>query len=628
MRQHVANEQGLLVFKDTGNKTHHGHVSDTRCRPDITAAFERDWLEDGTVHWSCVRLAGEQASKDEQKKNAISYLHYLLLARPDLYVAPGLLTSKAGIIFLLGIAGDGIRRFSLPWNHNDLYKPLYAFIYRLYKPDNFADPSYSGPFVVDPKETTRNYSWRINLQVTTRDRGAHVLDFSPIFASNPFGTRTHVLSNPSFQFEVEGKALTVLKEQLCRTGTRFDEQTILTHIHKPERVPGVVEAVYHETIEIPYLMGKNKHRLGLRQSGLPFTSIPTPRKVLETLFDVLEVLRYMRFHRQVLHRDISRGNVLYTQEPSSLEPDTQSVGAEATASKELPLCFIKYLLRESNDPCQTSALLIDFNHAEHLGNKQGSEHQRTERTGTPIFISRAVEMGGPVSLADIAQVPAVPNSPEIYTLNHPDRIKKFPLIEKLVVEGPLAAGGGHDWRHELDHDAESVFWLLVYWAMVVQPLQRQGPSEYVDPATWTSLIGAANHRGALVTSLARGLDITHSMYKPLHTLISKLAAILIVDRHWLPESDVRNDPEYINEAFQRLILQFILDHHHETFMDHHVDTRFPTTSQRMDAVRRKRVSPQPLMEAGVKRRCLGVERTEVEGENMRGEEVADINEWW
>jgi hypothetical protein len=26
-----------------------------------------------------------------------------------------------------------------------------------------------------------------------------------------------------------------------------------------------------------------------------------------------------------------------------------------------------------------------------------------------------------------------------------------------------------EFRHELNHDAESVFWLLLYWAMVVQP---------------------------------------------------------------------------------------------------------------------------------------------------------------
>jgi hypothetical protein len=48
-------------------------------------------------------------------------------------------------------------------------------------------------------------------------------------------------------------------------------------------------------------------------------------------------------------------------------------------------------------------------------------------------------------------------------------------------------------------------------------------------------------------------------------LISKLAAILVVDRHWL-ESGVRKHPGYTCEAFQRLILQFIISNRDEDFM--------------------------------------------------------------
>jgi hypothetical protein len=97
-----------------------------------------------------------------------------------------------------------------------------------------------------------------------------------------------VLSNPLSDVQVNGQDLTVLKDQLCRPGSRFNEQSILNHIHQPAKVPGVVEAVHSETIESPLLNGRQKHRLGLRQSGSPFMSIPTVRKMLETLFDVLE----------------------------------------------------------------------------------------------------------------------------------------------------------------------------------------------------------------------------------------------------------------------------------------------------------------------------------------------------
>jgi hypothetical protein len=111
--------------------------------------------------------------------------------------------------------------------------------------------------------------------------------FRTIHARNPFGTRTHVFSNPSL---TQGNNLfpSVIKEQLCRMGRRFDELTILTKIHRPTAVPGVVEAVYGEIIEAPLSPERKKHRLGLRQTGSPFTSIPTAKKMLETLFDPLE----------------------------------------------------------------------------------------------------------------------------------------------------------------------------------------------------------------------------------------------------------------------------------------------------------------------------------------------------
>ncbi len=277
----------LLVFRDTGNNRPRGHVTGTKCRPDITAAFEKDWREDqkGQLHsdWALMRLAGEKASRgksfDTQKKNAATYLHYLLLARPDFLVAQGLLTIGDGVMFLVGTGGVGIQQLIVTWEDENLYRFLYAFIYRLYDPSDFADPSYTRTeFNEETSEVT--YTVRIG----TEDHPG----FRLIHARNPFTTRTHVLSNPSGELVGPERRLTVLKEQLRSTGRRFDEGTILTKIHKQRRVPGVVEAVEIEVIEAPLSPKKEKHRLGLRQMGSPFRSIPTAKKMLETLFDLLE----------------------------------------------------------------------------------------------------------------------------------------------------------------------------------------------------------------------------------------------------------------------------------------------------------------------------------------------------
>ena len=204
----------------------------------------------------------------------------------------GLLIDAAKIIFLLGIGGSCIRRLDVSWDDKELYQLLYAFIYLLYDPDDFADKSYTRT-KVDFIEELVHYSVQIKIPSTTPDGSTRTLDctdFYAICARNPFTTRTHVLSNPSFETKVNGKALTVLKDQLCRIGTRFDEEKILKTIHGKGVVPGVVETVHHETIQNRWsdVIKRDKQRFGLRQFGLPFTSIPTPRKVLEVLFDVLE----------------------------------------------------------------------------------------------------------------------------------------------------------------------------------------------------------------------------------------------------------------------------------------------------------------------------------------------------
>ena len=237
--------------------------------------------------------------------------------------------------------------------------------------------------------------------------------------------------------------------------------------------------------------------------------------------------------------------------------------------------------------------------------------------GTPLFIARAVELRQAVSLPKGgAVVPAIPDSLDEYSLKHPARTNKFSSSKKLFLDPETVNSRSHQWRHELDHDAESVFWLLLYWAMVVQPksLSKKIRNENIGSAPWAGVTGGAEERNALVRSLAQGSlsRVAHSFFKPLQPLIESLAAFLVVDRHWLEQSDNRNQVEYLNEAFQRLILRFILDNRSKEFMDHPVDSNLrsvepvpqsekhsTTTLQARNAEEtRKRPSPQPSIEEG------------------------------
>lgn len=160
-------------------------------------------------------------------------------------------------MFLFGIGGSGILRFSAAWDDN-LYKLMYAFTYRLYEPGHFKDPAYVA-MVPDLQKNYVTYTIRISITVKTEVDDVETKheifkdcpDFLPIYAINPFESRIHILSNPNSEIEVNRKPLRVFKDQLCRPETRFDENYILTLVHSPEKVPGVVEAVYHELIQMP-----------------------------------------------------------------------------------------------------------------------------------------------------------------------------------------------------------------------------------------------------------------------------------------------------------------------------------------------------------------------------------------
>ena len=78
-------------------------------------------------------------------------------------------------------------------------------------------------------------------------------------------------------------------------------------------------------------------------------------------------------------------------------------------------------------------------------------------------------------------VPKVPRSPECYANAHSKRNNDFAEEndEELVDPRKLKNQSQDDeWRHEIDHDVESVFWLL-YWAMVAQPAEGR-PGGYIQ----------------------------------------------------------------------------------------------------------------------------------------------------
>ena len=193
----------------------------------------------------------------------------------------------------------------------------------------------------------------------------------------------------------------------------------------------------------------------------------------------------------------------------------------------------------------------------------------------------------------LAAVPGIPNSPDLYAKAHPDRVEKFPSSKKRLIDPEeiffdprdlIDDNGSHSvFRHELSHDAESVFWLLLYWAMVVQP--ENSLKEDINAPGWSLLNGDHEFRAGFIQNLSSKVpsNLVHLLYEPLKPLIKDLAAILLIDSHWLPVSDPRKDVFYITEAFQRLILKFIIDNRDKEFINHRVEKTFRKRQETQDS---------------------------------------------
>ncbi|KAJ2916736.1 hypothetical protein MD484_g3703, partial [Candolleomyces efflorescens] len=666
----------LLVFKDTHRFPQRGHVSDTKAEPSFIAAFEEHWYESKTneqptpvpttatiepdnkkhVIWPCIRLAGEDASKSNtkrgQEQHAATYLDLLLVARPDFRGGFGLLLTETHMVIMVAVGGSpSILHFPFSWTGDYARRAGHALVYRLYDPGRWLDPEIQSEEAEGQTNACGETSARMDQSqgVATPTAGERVFisDYSYVYGSCTFGTRTHVfIHRPSSKspndIKPARRAPKVVKLQLCRRNIRFSEVDILHKIHLNGGIPGVVRLACHE--RLPSIVpDREQFRLGLEQEGIPFMSIKTPLQMLMVAYDALETTRILHDECDILHRDISKGNVLFV--PPSTVPDFRSPvsmsgeksgpsvdtdesppspsatisaqddaalaetsnrnsgsavdessplhgkfaqeelssGSNDSVNAAPPLreekgpkegtkyAFIASLLGHSRDVRETSTLIIDFNRSEDLGGEPRNENHALDRTGTPIFIARALQEGRPMPLANTGTVLAnMPKAHPSYQTQFPERCEQFHMCEEDQLVVKRDSRTSRDFRHTLHHDAESIFWLIFYWTLMACPAAKakdesEKAAELIPSHVWTPLQSVQGRNGLVKGAMIQQCDI-HPSYQSLFLLAEEMLSFLIVDPHWLSADDPRSHPRYIHECFQRAIFTFVSDHLKDEFM--------------------------------------------------------------
>jgi len=165
---------------------------------------------------------------------------------------------------------------------------------------------------------------------------------------------------------------------------------------------------------------------------------------------------------------------------------------------------------------------------------------RAVRSGLPVppIFARAV-IFDPMPKIETEEIS------RLYNKLHPDRVLKFAEANELVIRNPDLTVRGH--RHELRHDAESVFWLLLWWGIHACPRGNEAPST-IPAFAWTIMTTTSSDpRGGLLLK-ENCENIMDTQYDVLHGLLLSLAGDLRTDRYWA--TGIHADPEFIHEAFQ------------------------------------------------------------------------------
>jgi len=156
---------------------------------------------------------------------------------------------------------------------------------------------------------------------------------------------------------------------------------------------------------------------------------------------------------------------------------------------------------------------------------------------------------------------------EAYEAAVPDRLTAFPSngLETSFIPSDKSL---EPFKHKLKYDAESVFWLLLWWAIRAWPANDEFPGHTkIDETIWSILTnghGDRDPRGAhFINTIA--VNFVHPAYKDLEVLLERMA-LQLRGYHEEGSDPSRKQDEYLHEAFQRLIFHFLFTHYRDRFM--------------------------------------------------------------
>ncbi|KAF7426750.1 hypothetical protein PC9H_009119 [Pleurotus ostreatus] len=608
-----ARENKLIVFRDNHSYTPKYHVNRIETgEPDIVATLApiNDLLEEddeARLPWHHILSVIEEKGKLDKNKGprqSGAYLAFATQCRPDLVGMYGMSISPVGYVLQYSCASGLQTSGEFPWAD---IGPLVSYVYTLYVPHpGFAsrDPSVT---LADNGDTLGSPSWNI------RD-GDKVYENCVVkVVGDPWHRMTWVAR--------VGNTPITIKDSYRDAHGSFKEGELYDILHKQGPAPGFLRVKKEYEVEW-------KKSCPIRVTVDTSTRIKT-RLIMHTWGESLPH-RWAVLERNIIHRDISHGNILVQAQDFKEEGDKDFEG------KEHRPIFANEIVEENMKNADPMARLGDFDNAAELDRMLAvsptfvarrdtmlmNDEPLRCRTGTPKFIARSPAVGR-MLVADntFRKMPELPSHlvdryTQVYA-NDTSGLRTFSdvgttrhggvyteeMAEKHYRDRTLRV---KEFEHRPRHDAESVFWCIVVFLLLAAPLGSppEKPHELEDPdefglnCAWKYIanhqIGVRKDIGDSRLSLLRDAEWDEWLHPELADVEPFLLALAAqITPEW---GLIEPAPPilHLHEAMQRILLQYI-----DLWKTQKKDVKFDTGRIRPAEIPDNRVMPQVAHEPSV-----------------------------
>ncbi|KAG8732403.1 hypothetical protein FRC11_013902 [Ceratobasidium sp. 423] len=275
------------------------------------------------------------------------------------------------------------------------------------------------------------------------------------------------------------------------------------------------------------------------------------------MYDACAVQRNLYRKCRILHRDISDGNIM-------LAPDTGEY-QKRCAEDYAHVKFVNQVLAKNKD-CKPKpeCLVIDLGNGADL-NTERDRDVLTERTGTPRFIARSVSSGGLLDPKTFKSA-GVDLPPTTESLSDYREYMHTSEYDTLKSSGP-ATQSQVKFAHQLFHDAESTFWVIVWTlARSVKEGSQQEETHPIFRQFYHTMYQHFPDPQEVDTRLGLCQPSEEYWKSVLHPDLAVLAPMLeqmfeYIQPEWAYRPEL--DPEHAHEALMRLLLKELvrIDNH-------------------------------------------------------------------